>query len=508
MCRGGRRERLPEGRGTKTRVAGVRVRIRDWTGAPDPEVLAARVAEEPGTVLLQGGWPDGRQARFSFLAIRPFLVVRVWGSRLECELRGGGGPPVVRVSYGNPWQWLQALWWRYELPDEPDLPFPLGAMFGFWGYDLNRFLEPKVAPRARRDLELPDAWIGFYDGLVCWDHLLGKVWLVATGLAPDGSRSGRRAVQQLARYEALGEAAGPGGTAWDWLEVGPVRSSLTRPEFVQRVHRVLDYIRLGHIYQVNLSQRLTLEGRVHPWGLYRRLRSVSPAPGSAYLNGGDFQLVSASPELFLQMSGVHVVTRPIKGTRPRGVDPESDRRRVVELCTSAKENAELVMITDLLRNDLGRVCEYGSVRVSELARVESYPQVHHLVSTVEGCLRPGMSHAEALAVMFPGGSVTGAPKVRAMQIIEELEPVQRGFFTGALGYLGFNRESRLQMMIRTACCEGGRIHYPVGAGIVADSDPEAEYEETLAKARGWLEALGVSVSESGWEARRSGAQVP
>ena len=202
-----------------------------------------------------------------------------------------------------------------------------------------------------------------------------------------------------------------------------------------------------------------------------------------------FQVVSSSPEQFLRLSGSHIQTRPIKGTRPRSADATRDAQLTYELQTSSKEMAELVMITDLLRNDLGRVCEFGSVQVPELVRLERFPQVQHLVSTVEGRLRPDITHLAALAACFPGGSITGAPKIRAMEIIDELEPVARGPYTGALGYLGFNRESQLSIVIRTAVCQGGKAFFHAGAGIVADSVPEAEYEETLAKARGFLAAL-------------------
>jgi para-aminobenzoate synthetase component 1 len=207
------------------------------------------------------------------------------------------------------------------------------------------------------------------------------------------------------------------------------------------------------------------------------------------LDCGGFQMVSSSPEQFLRLSGSQIQTRPIKGTRPRSQDGTRDAQLAYELQTSAKETAELVMITDLLRNDLGRVCEYGSVHVPELARLERFPQVQHLVSTVEGRLRPGVTHFQALAACFPGGSITGAPKIRAMEIIDELEPIARGPYTGALGYLGFNRESQLSIVIRTAICARQTAHFYVGAGIVADSDPAAEYDETLAKARGFFEAL-------------------
>jgi anthranilate/para-aminobenzoate synthase component I len=227
--------------------------------------------------------------------------------------------------------------------------------------------------------------------------------------------------------------------------------------------------------------------------LFLRLTAVSPAPFSAFLDCGDFQLVSSSPEQFLRMSGSQIVTRPIKGTRPRDADPTRDALLAYELQTSAKEHAELVMITDLLRNDLGKICDYGTVQTPELARLERFAQVQHLISTVEGRLRRDVTHFAAFASCFPGGSITGAPKFRAMEIIDELEPASRGPYTGAIGYLGFNRESQLSISIRTALCHEGLVHFNVGAGIVADSNPESEYEETLAKARGFMAALDLGV---------------
>jgi aminodeoxychorismate synthase component I len=274
-----------------------------------------------------------------------------------------------------------------------------------------------------------------------------------------------------------------------------VRSSFSREDYVKRVERVQAYIRAGDIYQANLSHRLEACCGVGGWELFQRLSEVSPAPFAAYLDAGGFQVVSSSPEMFLRLSGRQVVTRPIKGTRPRSADPRRDAQLAYELQTSAKELAELVMITDLLRNDLGRVCEYGSVQVPELVRLERYPHVQHLVSTVEGRLRRDVTHLSAFASCFPGGSITGAPKIRAMQIIDELEPVTRGLYTGCLGYLGFNRESQLSILIRTAVCLGARVYFHTGAGIVADSEPEAEYGETLAKAGGFFSALRLQPRE-------------
>jgi len=277
------------------------------------------------------------------------------------------------------------------------------------------------------------------------------------------------------------------------LEAGPQRilSNVSRADFIAAVERALRYIRSGDIYQVNLSQRLAAPCLMSGWEFFQRLTGVSPAPFAAFLDCGGFQIASSSPELFLRLSGPHIQTRPIKGTRPRAADPTRDAQLTYELQTSPKEMAELVMITDLLRNDLGKVSEYGSVQVPELVRLERYAQVQHLVSSVEGRLRSDVTHFAAFASCFPGGSISGAPKIRALEIIEELEPVTRGPYTGALGYLGFNRESQLSILIRAAICREGMAYFHVGAGIVADSVPAAEYEETLAKAGGFMATLNL-----------------
>jgi para-aminobenzoate synthetase component 1 len=258
-----------------------------------------------------------------------------------------------------------------------------------------------------------------------------------------------------------------------------------RADFTRNARRAIDWIAAGDIYQVNLSQ--AFQARVSGgslFGLYQTLRDASPAPMAAYLSLDGREILSSSPETFLKISGRGIETRPIKGTRPRFADPDEDRRSAYELQTSAKEISELVMITDLLRNDLGQVCEFGSVEVTEMLQLETLAQVHHLVSTVTGTLRPEIDALAALAACFPGGSITGAPKKRAMEIIHELEQTPRGIYCGAIGWLGHNGESSLSIAIRTLVRSGDELVYQVGAGIVADSDPEKEYEETLHKAAG------------------------
>lgn len=269
------------------------------------------------------------------------------------------------------------------------------------------------------------------------------------------------------------------------LVIGNFEPLMERERFLAGVRRIHEWIAAGDIYQVNLTQafRAKVEGGAF-FALYETLRECSPAPLAAYMSLVDKEILSSSPETFLRLSGRGIETRPIKGTRPRHADPDEDRRSAYELQTSPKEIAELVMITDLLRNDLGRVCEYGSVHVAEMLQLETLGQVHHLVSTVTGILREDTGHVEALAKCFPGGSITGAPKIRAMEIIDELETTPRGIYCGAIGYLGYHGESQFSIVIRTLVREGDTLSYHVGAGIVADSDPEKEYEETLHKAAG------------------------
>jgi anthranilate/para-aminobenzoate synthase component I len=488
--------------------------LQEYCTSHAPESLTGQLQGESGLVLLRTGLFASPQTRFSFVSARPFLIFRSFGSRCESwtlkydwhseQSAANAGSrssaarhPIhaapIQVQFGDPWRLLESWLARFELLDEVDLPFPLGGCFGYWGYDLKNFVEPKLRRRANADLGLPDCQLGFYASLVAFDHHLGKTWIIATGLDSDGSRTEGRAREQLDFWQrelARERRSEVGVAKWpQQCAAGGVFGNLTRAEFIARVVRAQAYIRSGDIYQINLSHRLTASWPNSGWDLFCRLSEVSPAPFSAWLEGGDFQIASSSPESFLRISGAQIQTRPIKGTRPRAVEPSRDAQLAYELQTSAKEVSELIMITDLLRSDLGKVCEFGSVHVPELIRLERYPQVQHLVSTVEGQLRSDLSHLEAFCSCFPGGSITGAPKFRAMEIIDELEPLSRGPYTGALGYLGFNRESQLSIIIRAAICKNRKAHFQVGAGIVADSEPVAEYEETLAKARGFFEAL-------------------
>ncbi|MEY4917341.1 MAG: aminodeoxychorismate synthase component 1 [Verrucomicrobiota bacterium] len=386
--------------------------IQEIQTAHTPESLVENLRGKNGLVLLRTSQFDSPAARYSFVTANPFLTFRSFGSR--CEISNAQRPtPNAQVQFGNPWHLLDALMARFELLDEIDLPFPLGGAFGYWGYDLKNFTEPKLPRRAVNDLELPDCHVGFYDSLVVFDHRLGKVFIVSTGLNADGSRDETRAKAQLefwqdkiqnlelSRKDAKAQSAELLG---GFATLREISSSLSRAEFISKTDQAQRYIRNGDIYQVNLSHRLTAQCDFTGWELFEKLSAVSPAPFAAFLDCGEFQISSSSPEQFLRMSGSQIVTRPIKGTRPRDADPTRDAQLAYELQTSAKELAELVMITDLLRNDLGKVCEYGSVQTPDLARLEKFAQVQHLVSTVEGRLRNDVTHFAAFASCFPGGA--------------------------------------------------------------------------------------------------------
>jgi para-aminobenzoate synthetase component 1 len=401
----------------------------------------------------------------------------------------------------DPWLVLAEQMARWRAETLPGLPPFQGGAAGLFGYDLCHHLERLPRPRFD-EFGLPDLAVGFYDRVVAFDHARSRAWLISTGLPEtDPLRRRRRAGRRLRSLtHALRGRARPAPPLPSTRLVVPacahplpgmpnVSSSFTRDEHLRAVRRAIDYVHAGDCFQVNIAQRLLHPAPSAPLALYQRLRRRNPAPFAGYFDGGDFALASASPERFVRVTGGLVQTRPIKGTRPRGATPAEDAARAAELLASAKDRAENVMIVDLLRNDLGRVCAYGSVRVDAVCRLETYPTVHHLVSEVSGRLRPGLGALDLLRAAFPGGSVTGAPKVRAMEIIAELEPAARGPYCGSLGYVGFDGSADTSILIRTFTAAGGWVQFPVGGGVVADSTPEGEYAETLHKAEGLLRAL-------------------
>ncbi len=445
---------------------------------PDPEVafrLAARCATP---FFLDTALPMDGIGRWSLLGWDPFLTFTAKGEQLHVADSCG-----VRSRCGNPFHALRELLARFRGEPGERTGYAGGAA-GYLAYDLCHFIE-RLPARARDDIALPDLFMAFHDTAVLWNRAEGRAWVVAaeTG-APDRPPAHDRArdCAQFLRRPLPPRVHGPASRS-------ALLCNFTDDTYRQAIRRCKDYIAAGDIFQVNLSRRFQTELALPPSELYLRLRAINPAPMAAYLAHADWAVVSASPELFLRRHGDRVETWPIKGTRRRSASPREDAELARELLASEKDNAELAMIVDLKRNDLGRVCRYGSVRVAAPCVLQSFPTVHHLVARVEGRLRPDKDLTDLLEATFPGGSITGAPKIRAMEIIDELEPTRRSLYTGAIGLLGFDGSANLNIAIRTVLCRAGTAFFQAGGGIVADSDPQLELEETSHKARALMEAL-------------------
>jgi len=457
-----------------------------------PQVFEA-FKDRAFSFFLDSGMDTGKLGRYCFIGSDPFLVLRSRGREITLIHKGR-----QQTVVGNPFDVLGNLLRVYALAPHPS-PIPLvGGAVGYFSYDLCHFME-RLPASAIDDLLLPECYLAFYDTLIAFDLLQGRAYIAATGF-PELEEGKRRRRAKARLEETKGRLFDPPPspvgelppTAEPVTEGIALRSNFTRERYLGAVKAAKEHIVAGDIFQVNLSQRFEAELQVPAYELYKRLRRVNPAPFAGYLNFDGATIASASPERFLRLQGEKVETRPIKGTRPRGKSPEEDGALARELLSSVKDRAENIMIVDLERNDLGRVCSYGSVTVAELAILETYPTVFHLVSTVEGRLRPDRDRIDLLKATFPGGSITGAPKVRAMEIIDELEPTKRGVYTGSMGYLSFSGQLDLNILIRTFLIKDKTAYFQAGGGIVYDSDPEAEYEETLDKARALIQALTPS----------------
>lgn len=438
---------------------------------PYREYFNTMIARQSYPFLLESSLTNESNGRYSFMGSSPFLVLSSKGERITVRRAGS-----FKTMTGNPFEVLSEILKNFKPTSAPNDTPMTGGIVGYFGYDLRHFIE-KLPRNAADDLPFPDLHLACYDRILCIDHATSKIFLVNTDYGERRISEEEKAAPTTA--EDAGESA--------------IRSNFTREGYLAAVAKAKEYIAAGDIYQVNLSQRFQtrLPDR-RPLDIYNALRSVSPASYSAYIScGGGRALISSSPEEFLTVRGERIVTRPIKGTRPRGANDDEDRALRDELWKSAKDDAELSMIVDLERNDIGKVCRYGTVQVTTPKILDSFPTVNHLSAIVEGQLRKEASPVDILKATFPGGSVTGAPKIRAMEIIDELEPTCRGPYTGALGFIGFNGTMNLSVAIRIMLCHGGTVTFQVGGGIVADSDPSAEYEETLVKARGIFQGLGI-----------------
>ena len=439
----------------------------------DSAALFEPLADRPWAAFLDSGRPAVEGGRFDILAADPWVTLVTRGGLTEIR-----SPEQVSLSPEDPFALLRRYLGEQTTP-LPGLPFSGGAL-GWFGYDLGRRIErmPVLAEDAEH---IPDMAVGLYDWALVVDHLEQRAWLAGQGRDP---RTRNRWQDLVALFRQ--PAAGPPRS---FRVTGAVRSNMSKDRYAGAFERIQHYILEGDCYQVNLAQRFVAPAEGDPWAGYRDLRRLNPAPFSAYLATPYATVLSSSPERFLRVRGGAVETKPIKGTRPRGASPEADSALAQELAGSPKDRAENLMIVDLLRNDIGRVCAPGSVRVPKLFDVESYATVHHLVSTITGRLALGEDATSLLRACFPGGSITGAPKIRAMEIIEELEPHRRGVYCGAIGYLGYDGAMDTNIAIRTLVLSRGTIRFWAGGGIVHDSQMEQEYQETFDKAAALLRLL-------------------
>ncbi|MDY6835240.1 MAG: aminodeoxychorismate synthase component I [Chloroflexota bacterium] len=470
---------------------------------PSPSQIMHVVHNQPYVSFLDSGLRSENLGRYSFIATDPFMIMKSRGAHIIIQ----SGTEEEHI-YDNPFDVLDNLLKKYEKPDwnALPLPFPCGAI-GYLGYDLCHFIET-LPSTAIDDLLLPDSCFVFYDVAVAFDHLSNSTYIVSTGFPEvDVSKRLKRASERTEEMQALLSAA---STTFpiDGLSLEndgmlgtntypPIpKSNFSPQEYMEAVERVREYIAAGDVFQVNLSQRFEVDCPPDAYKLYKHLQNNAPAPFGAYLQLGDVTILSNSPERFLKVEGNSVETRPMKGTRPRKSSPIEDAAQANELVNSTKDKAENIMIVDLERNDLGRVCRYGTVRVRELLSLEKYATVFQLTSTIEGTLLPHKRRIDLLKACFPGGSITGAPKVRAMEIIDELEPNKRSVYTGAIGYFGFGGQMDFNIAIRTILMTKGKAYFQVGGGIIYDSDPEKEYQETLDKAQAIFNALRLSPTPS------------
>ncbi len=449
----------------------------------DPIQAFAPWAGRPWSILLDSAQQDGARGRYSYICVAPIQTLQIRdGSIILDGARQGGCP----------FDCLEAVLARHAQPTLAGLPPFQGGAVGYLGYELARFLE-NVPVSGADDMRLPDMAVGFYDQIIAFDGAARRAWLIAR----DTGAGDARARYDRLRADIVAARANETPPPVEIFDIDGWSANFSRLAYEQIVSRVIAYILDGDIFQANIAQRFAIKlgDNFDRFDFYRRLRDVNPAPYAAFMEMGEFAIASSSPELFLKLAEGKIEARPIKGTRPRRTNSEQDALLARALMESAKDHAENVMIVDLLRNDLSRVCQDGSVDVPSLCELESFASVHHLVSTVTGVLRSGLGPVDVLRAAFPGGSITGAPKIRAMQIIAELEPHIRGSYCGGIGYIGFDGVMEMNIAIRTIALNARQAVFHAGGGIVADSDPAEEYTESLDKARALFTAFGLSIPE-------------
>ena len=484
----------------ESNVVPVRMRIVDDCETPVSALLKLR---GEGPCFLLESAEQGQVGRWSFLGFRPRAMLR-WSDGVLSEWSGemavGGAPPDASHDAPDPYRAISEYLQRFRLAPVEDLPPFAGGAVGFFGFDLVRTVEPLGEPNPD-PLGLPDLALMVTDVMLAFDHLRHELTILACAFGDDEGgidAAYERAAAAIADVRARLRGPVPGPSRPLIAEPPHFESNMTREQFEGAVERIVEYIHAGDAFQVVPSQRFSAPAPVEALSIYRGLRAVNPSPYMYFLEFGDFQIAGASPEPLVKVTGDRVETRPIAGTYPRGASEEEDRRLAERLVADPKERAEHVMLVDLGRNDLGRVCKYGSISVDELMVVETYSHVLHIVSQVSGQLRDGIGAMDVLRAALPAGTLSGAPKVRAMQIIDELETQKRGSYGGAIGYLSWGGDLDTAIHIRTVVVKDGQIHVQAGGGTVADAKPAYEYNESVNKAKAIFRAVELACEQPDW----------
>lgn len=427
--------------------------------------------------FLDSGMHNNNLGNYSFVGVNPKFILKSKNNKIWTV----DGDGTEKLLEGNPFDVLQSFYLEHH--KEIDLPLPfIGGFVGYLGYDLCHFVEK--LPRTTEDrVNIPDMYFGFYQGGFVVDHVQDKTYV--TDINDDGN--GQARIEKLLSLIEVEVAVEP--YLSPRKSPASIQSNFEKEPYKEAITKVKNFIRSGDIYQANMTQCFSGDMEGDALSLYQKLRSLNPAPFASYMDFGEGQIVSSSPERFIKIENGKIQTRPIKGTRPRGKTPEEDAQNREDLRQSEKDQSELLMIVDLERNDLSRIAKVGSVEVTELFKIEEYPTVHHLVATVEAEVAEGLTPIDVIRATFPGGSITGAPKIRAMEVIDELEPTSRNLYTGSIGYIGINGVTDLNIVIRTFVCKDGTAYFQAGGGIVWDSVEEEEYHESLDKARALKRAL-------------------
>ncbi len=459
----------------------ITLRTSQWV---EPASLFTNIKRKRGLLWLDSAAMNQNTGRWSYIMWNPFITISGANNRYCITEKGEAAENFT----GDPFDRIENVLARFKVEEKDNAPDFTGGAAGFFGYRLLTYCEPSTKLRKSSAPGEGDLWLGFYDRVVAFDHRERRVVLIVN---LDIAQDPAPALDEL----ELEKVVAPGGGAPPAKQSAPrrrgagVASNFSKEKYINAINRVKKYIEEGDTYQVNISQRFSSDADIDPASCYLRLRSINPAPFAAYMDIGFAQILSSSPERFIRLCDGVAQTRPIKGTRPRGDSPTQDLRLAGELETSQKDRAENVMIVDLMRNDLSKVCQRNSVKVTELCAIEQYPTLYHLTSTIEGRLKEGLGGIDLIKNIFPAGSVTGAPKIRAMEIIDELEPDPRGVYCGSIGYLGFSGALDLNVAIRTMILAKNVYSFSAGGGVTYSSIPEDEYQETLDKARALIDAI-------------------